>query len=237
MVRVGEQADVLRALGQFLDEQGASGIEIKSHEVFLAITWGSRADAGHRAYQEHDLEALRAQARAMRRGGGGASTDSGSLTELMRTLGQQLDRDQIEMNSIYQEPDGFRVSGIRQGRYRTGLCYTSELLETSAERRTARGTGVDVPLVRADPFEQVVLGGPVFTRDNQRLGRLSEVRGRYFRVEPGFLQRPYWLAAETVGSAAADEPVILSINKVDVFERRLKELPKESASSGRVARG
>ena len=144
MVQVGEQADVLRALGQFLDEQHAKGIEIKSHEVFLSVSWGSQADAGHRAYQEHDLEALRAQARAMRRGIGG-NTESGSLTELLRTVGQQLDRDHIEMNAIFQESEGFRVSGIRQGRYRTGLCFTSELLEMSAELRTTRGTGVDVP--------------------------------------------------------------------------------------------
>ena len=81
--------------------------------------------------------------------------------------------------------------------------------------------------MRTDPFEKVEVGVPVFTRDNQRLGKVGEVRGRFLRVEPGFLQRSYWVPADTVGSAEASEPVILGINKVAVFDQRVKELPKE----------
>src|SRR5438046_134489 len=90
-----EQADVLRALGRFLDTQGATQIEIVNKEMFLAVSWERRARAGEqRAYQEHELESLREQAREMRKGGLGNPV--GSLAELLRTLGQQLDHDQIE---------------------------------------------------------------------------------------------------------------------------------------------
>ena len=41
MPKIGEQGDVLRAIGRFLDDEGASGIEIRAHEVFLAISWQS----------------------------------------------------------------------------------------------------------------------------------------------------------------------------------------------------
>src|SRR5438552_1754201 len=114
MPNAGEQADVLRALGRFLDTQGATQIEIVNKEAFLAVSWEQRArGGGQRAYQEHELEALREQAHEMRKGGVGNPV--GSLAELLRTLGQQLDNDKIEMNSITQESGGFRVSGVQNG--------------------------------------------------------------------------------------------------------------------------
>src|SRR4051812_33128759 len=116
MAREGGQADVLRALGRFLDEQGATGIEIKNHEVFLAVSWAQAgASAGQRAYQEKDLEGLREQARAMRKGNAGG-TPAGSMGELLRTLGQDLDEADVEVAGIAQEADGFRVSGSSRGR-------------------------------------------------------------------------------------------------------------------------
>jgi hypothetical protein len=226
MTRIGEQADVLRALGRYLDEQVASGIEITAHEVFLAVSWqGASTEQGHRAYQEHDLEALRAHARALRQPASTAPRVSdGTLAELLRTLGQQLDEDDVEMHAIHQENDGFRVSGVVAGRYRTGLRFTSELLEMSAERRAARGTGVDTP-IQVDPFGLVTVGAPVFTRDNQRLGKVGEVRGRSFRVETGFLKRDFWLPASSIESVSEGEPVLLMLAKAAVDDVKRYEAP------------
>src|SRR4051794_25299333 len=143
MPTIGEQGDVLRALGRFLDEQGATQIDIKAHEVFFAISWKSDTPAGaQRSYQEHELDALRAQAQFLRRGGGGGDvTRIDSLAETMRTLGQEFDDAGIEMTAILQVPEGFRVSGIANGVYRTQLCFLSELEEASAAHRSKRGSG------------------------------------------------------------------------------------------------
>src|SRR6188508_2916714 len=127
MPTIGEQGDVLRALGRFLDEQSASQIDIKAHEVFFAISWKSESPSGvQRSYQEHELDALRAQAQFLRGGGGGSGvTRTDSLAEVLRTLGQEFDDAGIEMTAIVQVPEGFRVSGIANGVYRTQLCFLS----------------------------------------------------------------------------------------------------------------
>jgi hypothetical protein len=97
MPAVGEWADVLRALGRALDEEHASHIEIVSHDVFLSVFWDQDAPgAEQRAYKEHDLSALRAQARELRSGSAGGNP-GGTLAELLRTLGQDLDRDVVDL--------------------------------------------------------------------------------------------------------------------------------------------
>jgi hypothetical protein len=134
------QADVLRALGRYLDEQGATGVEIVNRETYLAVSWDQRAaqgEAQQRSYVEQELEELRAQAREMRQGGAG--NPAGSLAELLRTLGQELDTEDIDVNMIVQEADGFRVTGIAGGSYFRQLFETSELLAAAERRRVERG--------------------------------------------------------------------------------------------------
>src|SRR4051794_136221 len=101
MPQPGEHADVLRALGRFLDENDAYEFEITNHDIFLAVSWGKADGAGERSYQEHELEKLRQQARLMRQGLGGGNP--GGLAELMRTLGQEIDREQIDISRIEQD--------------------------------------------------------------------------------------------------------------------------------------
>ncbi len=138
MPEQGEQADVLRALGRYLDSQAATQVEIVNREAFLAVSWERRARGGEqRAYQEHELNNLRAQAREMRQGGVG--NPAGSLAELLRTLGQELDRHQVDINTIVQEPGGFRVSGVKGGRYYRELFNTGDLLMAAKRQRVTRG--------------------------------------------------------------------------------------------------
>src|SRR5256885_54711 len=115
MANVGEQADMLRALGQALDRAGAGRVEIVYHEAFVSVAWPEGpAHEGHTSYQEHDLEQLRARGREMRQGlsaGGPVSLRA----ELLRTLGQELDQKGIEMMSVVEEADGLLVSGSAAG--------------------------------------------------------------------------------------------------------------------------
>ncbi|HZT05978.1 MAG TPA: hypothetical protein VFC51_03040 [Chloroflexota bacterium] len=225
MPRVGEQGDVLRALGRSLDEQGARRIEIKSHEVFFAVSWATDATAPEqRAYQEHDLESLRVQARAMRQGVTGA-TRGASLAELLRTLGQQLDEEGIEMTALFQDDDGFRVSGVGAGRYQTRLFETADLIAMSVNRKVDRGTGPSEP--PPDPLSNATLGVPVVTQDGQRIGKLAEIRPGAFKVGAPMLQRDYWLTSDCVASTGPGEPLVLSLTKAQVDQRKLRTAPVE----------
>jgi hypothetical protein len=138
--RVGEHADILRALGRVLDEQKARNVEIVNEETFIIVHWErAPGDAEKRVFRENDLEELREQAQAMRQGVLRGNPSSGALAELLRTLGQELDRDQIEVSSILQDGIGFTVSGMANRRYLRRTYLTSELQGLSAQRRAQRG--------------------------------------------------------------------------------------------------
>ena len=220
MAKEGGQADVLRALGRFLDEQGATRIEIKNHEMFLAVSWAQAGTtAGQRAYQEKDLEGLREQARAMRKGIAGG-TPTGSLGEMLRTLGQDLDNDDAEVAAIMQEDDGFRVSGTMGGRYYNRLFLTSELLDKSGERMMQRAPARPEPTQWQDPMPHIEVGLSVQTRDGQRVGRVGEIKGRSIKVETPILQRDFWLSAEVIASADARGGVVLAVPKSDLDQHK-----------------
>jgi hypothetical protein len=137
MAQSSGQTDVLRALGRFLDAEGATHVEIVNHETYLAVSWEKQPPgAEQRSYMEHDLEELRAQARDMRQADDG--NPSGSLAELLRTLGQEIDNEEIDVNMIVQEEGGFLVSGVAGGRYVRQLYETEELLSSASQRRIER---------------------------------------------------------------------------------------------------
>jgi hypothetical protein len=232
MPKIGEQGDVLRAIGRFLDDEGASGIDIRAHEVFLAISWQSARPGGaQRSYQEHELDALRAQARFLRTGGGGPVRET-SFAELMRTLGQELDEVGMELTALIQEGEGFRVSGIDEGIYRTRLCFFSELYEASARHRAKRGTGREKDPEEIDPFLGVSVGAPVFTKDNQRVGKVGAVTGRSFKVDTPFLQKDFWLPSTCIAGAAYGQPVLLSVYKSELDPIKRANPPTDEDGTG-----
>ena len=64
-----------------------------------------------------------------------------------------------------------------------------------------------------DVFLRVTVGAPILTRDDSRIGRVKEIRGRFFLVGTPLLQRDYWLSADLVSSAVPDAVVELSISR------------------------
>ena len=96
MTRAGEYADVLRALGQWLDEQGAARAEIVDSGAFLAVRWASANGFDReQVYNELDLGGLLARAHQLRGFAGDNWTSSplSDRAELLRSLGQDLDDD------------------------------------------------------------------------------------------------------------------------------------------------
>src|SRR3954451_252897 len=105
MLSIDEQEDMLRALGRMLDEQQARNIDITLHETFLTLTWDRPFGAPQQhVLQDVDLGSLREEAKALRRG---AYIAKGPIAEMLRTLGQELTREQVEATSIVEEPEGF----------------------------------------------------------------------------------------------------------------------------------
>jgi hypothetical protein len=133
---IGTQADVLRALGRLLDEGRAGPVTITSEELFVTASWPDGRGAAYRAYAP-DL--LRARARAMRRGTGGRS--SGARGELLRTLGQELDRGGIELIQVAERSDGFFTWGTADGQAVERVYSTGELQKLSIARQALRGSG------------------------------------------------------------------------------------------------
>ncbi len=228
-MEVGEQADVFRALGRFLDEEGATNIHIIGQQLVLSVSWDPGGQSQeHRAYQDHDLDLLREQGRKMRQESTG--TPAGSLAEILRTLGQELDEAEFEAGGVIQDEKGFQVSGILGGRYANQLFLTGELQERSEARRAARGTAMPIAARGAsiDGFGSITTGLPVYTQDDQRVGKVGEIRGRYIKIDAGLLQRAYWLPAETVASVVARERVSLATTKSQLEDHKLRTPPAES---------
>ncbi len=131
---------MLRALGAFLDEQDAASFSIVTDHDVLKVTWQTPDSAiHHRAYQEQQLEALRAKTRAMRMEA--VVRPAGCNAELLRTLGQDLDAENVALLGIIRDVEGFRVSGIVGRAYVTSRYRTSEMVDRSIERQRLRGAG------------------------------------------------------------------------------------------------
>src|SRR3954471_10405162 len=127
MPSVGAQSDTFRAIGRMLDSRDASGIQMVSHEVFLTVSWtDSRYGSQQVCYQEHDLEQLRTNARWSRQSPFGL-TQEYSYSDLLRTLGADLDRDEIDCSAVVEMQYGFRVSGCASGKYCNQLFLSDQL--------------------------------------------------------------------------------------------------------------
>jgi hypothetical protein len=212
----GEQADVLRSLGRFLDQEGAVGFQIYNNGEILSVAWDQGPRTMRRAYMEHQVGALRAQARTMRRQPLGGPP--GSLSELMRTIGQELDQGQIQLTGLVRDVEGFRVSGLRGGTYVTQLYRTPALLALSTERQSSRG--------EADPFREVRAGDAVYSLDMHLIGKVGAVQGRFFKVGTPRLQRDFWLAAMVVGGIGEQGQVLLTVRVSELDAHKLFKAPK-----------
>jgi hypothetical protein len=213
MPRIDDYADLLRALGRFLDEQEATSFEMINHLGFLALSWDRPTSQGYRqAYQEHQLEALRVEARTLRTSAGGPA---GSLVELLRTLGQELEREGVELAGITRDAAGFHVSGFVEQQHFRAVYRSKDLIALGIARSAARGPTEAEPEAMAprppvDSFLGVTVGAPVYAEDGQRLGIVSEIRGRYFRLGNTYADGEYWLPAESVGSIGPGDRVVLT---------------------------
>src|SRR5687767_7260894 len=169
MPNPGEHADVLRVLGRFLEEEHASRVEIMNHDAFLSVSWDRpQQGATERAYMEHELVTLRENAHQMREGLA-RGNPGGSFAELLRTLGQEIDREGVSIAGIDQDAEGFVVSGTRGGKYFKEKYRTDDLLQLSAQRRAERSFARS-----ALAWMWMKPGLPIYAQDHVRTGVVKE---------------------------------------------------------------
>jgi len=63
----------------------------------------------------------------------------------------------------------------------------------------------------AAQYASVAVGNAVTTLDGKKIGVISEVRGRYFKVKTPRWHRDYWLRTDSVRSAEPSESVVLNV--------------------------
>ena len=219
MPRITDNAEILRAIGRFLDEAAVGTFEIVNQHAYVGVSWQTPdpgAPRSQHAWQESELDELRASARALRQGSTGPV---GSLVELLRTIGQELDIEGVDLSSIRRDHRAFHVSGELEGKHFQAQYQTKDLVAIAAARRAARGQSPATPATVAGKsraraelhhsFFGVTVGAQVYAEDGELIGEVTDIRNRYFKVT----KPPHedcWLPAESVGSVRRNGDVLLS---------------------------
>jgi hypothetical protein len=213
----GSQGDVLRAVGDFLDNADAGSYTIAIDFEVMKVTWdASPPRVASRLYRENQLDELKVRARELRKHRNSAAP--GSNSELLRTLGQHLDRLGVTVRGIDRGADGFRVSGMRGPTFYTGQYLTKDVVVASVRRQQARGEG--------NPFQRLAMGLPVYARDGARVGTVGEKSETTFKVRRGAFRGDFWLPAECIEGCDADG-VTLTVTQAALERHKLRN-PKST---------
>ena len=71
---------------------------------------------------------------------------------------------------------------------------------------------------------RITVESPVVTQDQAKIGKVKEVRGRFFKIEmPQFWKRDFWLRSDIVETAVPDEVVVLGIAQADLDDYKVEE--------------
>jgi len=136
MLQPGEYADVLRVIGRWLDQQGAQNIEIIDQGEYIHASWDADGTRRRpRLFRAFDLAQLRNEARVLRTGSEGAG-----MAETLRALGNELDQAGMELLSIVQTSDGFRLSAADGGRHESNEYSLEAIQQCIDAQRAGRGT-------------------------------------------------------------------------------------------------
>jgi hypothetical protein len=129
-----QYGSTLRAVGWFLDMEQAQGATIQEEGPGFHVRWhGPDGMESTRTLQPQELQAFHRLARSMR--SDPAQAVRGTYTELLRTLGQELDRQRLSQVLIREERL-LQVSGQVDGVFTT-LAYGRDELRMLSERRQA----------------------------------------------------------------------------------------------------
>ncbi|HZT05712.1 MAG TPA: hypothetical protein VFC51_01665 [Chloroflexota bacterium] len=144
MLKQGEYADVLRAIGWTLDQRLAgsdvAAVEIAIRGAGIVVSWQTGDGERQRErYGREEVAQLRERARQLREEP--AHGPPGEQAESLRTIGQYLDEQQIVLERLIKLPEGHRVVGVLDWHSMAEWYPRATIGEMSAKRRKLRGTG------------------------------------------------------------------------------------------------
>jgi hypothetical protein len=75
------------------------------------------------------------------------------------------------------------------------------------------------------PILRVTVGTPVYSADDQKLGKVKEVRGEHFKIETGLFQRDYWLPGSVIAEAVPEHSVTLHVARPELEAHKVTDEP------------
>jgi hypothetical protein len=139
-----DHAATLRAVGQVFDADAARNIAVQEDSQAVSLWWGAGGGPTLTArYPWAELQTLQDAAKAAR----GAHRDErvtigAPWSELLRTLGQDLDELGAERSTVVGDVSSLTASWIRSGRFDTRQYATRELWELSRSRAARRQSNI-----------------------------------------------------------------------------------------------
>jgi len=133
MEQIGQYADTLRALGRFLEQADARGIQIGKENSHWSVVWQGPPEKT--SLLPFQLQALRVVSRLNR--GLKNNVPRFNLSQILRTLGQLLDTMKATSFSIHEVPGGFQLSASvsdQQG----GRTYAIEEIRSLAQQQLSQ---------------------------------------------------------------------------------------------------
>src|ERR1051326_3476852 len=135
----GDFADVLRVIGRIMDVEFAEEVVIVNQGSSVAASW-TRKDLGpaQRQFVEQRISELRAIAKQSRVNQDQAPREG--FVEMLRVIGQDLDREEKHFDRIVQDPGGFLLTmpGTTYVEPAQRKYLNSELISSSRRRREWR---------------------------------------------------------------------------------------------------
>ena len=133
MAQPGEYSDILRALGRFLDDVQAFGVEVVDQGDVWAVSWDR---PGTILLQHFELDALRQVARMNR----GLEGDMPRLTtsQMFRVLGAILDEAKATSFTLRENEDGYYLSHVTDGEETLQTLSLDDIRALWAERMGTR---------------------------------------------------------------------------------------------------
>jgi len=139
MLVPGDYSDAFRSLGQLLEQARALEVRIVDQGPFIEVSWAERQGSRQeRQLREEDLSALRTAGSLYRGVGPEADTRRFGASDLLRSLGQKLDRMGVERISVVETQQGFSVGGRARGQPVTRSFSFSDLVSLAEELRRER---------------------------------------------------------------------------------------------------
>jgi len=137
----GNKADILRAVGHVLDQQGATRVRVEENDKALTLCFVAGLRAAETDYSTWELQTLVEQARSRR--GRESATPGWGYEQKLRVVGEQLDRRSGRSIRIEERGGSFVATFLSREAGRVRLTLTPIMLRDFVDVGRRRRAGSD----------------------------------------------------------------------------------------------